>query len=70
MIWSASLAYTPTNNNVFGSASVQYSGTYETNYKFYNFNFNADTTYYLRGTKQSGSTVNVWYIEIKAYRIG
>ena len=64
------LTDTPTNNNVFGSASVQYSGTYETNYKFYNFNFNANTTYYLRATKQSGSSVNVWYIEVKAYRIG
>ena len=61
---------TPTKNNVFGSASVQYSGTYETYYKFYNFNFNANATYYLRATKQSGSTANVWYIELKAYRIG
>ena len=64
------LTDTPTNNNVFGSASVQYSGTYETNYKFYNFNFNANTTYYLRATKQSGSSVNLWYIDLKAYRIG
>ena len=64
------LTDSPTKNNVFGSSSVQYYGTYETYYKFYNFNFNANTTYYLRALKGSGTAVNVWYIELKGYRIG
>jgi len=64
------LTSTSSGNNIFGSSSNQYSGTYETFYKFYNFSVNATTDYYLRAVKASGTTANVWYIEIKAYRIG
>ena len=64
------LTSTSSGNNIFGSSSNQYSGTYETFYKFYNFSVNATTDYYLRAVKASGTTANLWYIEIKAYRIG
>jgi hypothetical protein len=65
------ISTTPTGSGVFGASSNYYSGTYETYHKFYNFNsVNTTTTYYLRAVKQSGSTANVWYHQIRAYRIG